>query len=428
MAFDLLESRNNRRVVLRGNERAITRGELRSASRRAAYFLRELGIARGDIVAVWLPDGGVWLQLFFALAQLGALMVPVSSQLTLDDAMQMVKTAKARVLVVPQTLAGFDYIAAAADIKAACVTVQHVVEVAQFDAFEWSEVRRYPRWDGQRTDLLCTFSTFGSTGTPKLAVHTAGGIATHARNVGQVNAMREDDVVLCTLPLCSVLGFVQVIAALASGASCVLMPTFDATAAAAIERHRVTHFFGTDKMMDRVLNTGAFSLATWRRGAFLEYASLGPRVIAQAWEAWRLRLTTLYGTPECLAMTAMRDPANNLRQRAMPGGTPVSSAIAFRIVDPESGAIVRDGQQGELQLRGYSVMAGYLHNPKATSAVFTADGWFRTGDLAVADHGTFHYLATLEGTVRWCPLLEGAAEHEFPLRTRGDVVSIVPDS
>src|SRR5471030_1141977 len=77
MAFDLLESGDADLLALHHGERTFTRGELRIASRRAASFLHELGVRRGDTIAVWLPDGGVWLQLFFAAAQLGALMVQI---------------------------------------------------------------------------------------------------------------------------------------------------------------------------------------------------------------------------------------------------------------------------------------------------------------------------------------------------------------
>src|SRR6201996_1819922 len=276
MAFDLLEAGNADRVALYHGERTLTRGELAIAARRAASFLHDLGIRRGDTVAVWLPDGAVWMQLFFAAAQLGALMIPVSTRFRLQEALHVVKTSKARVLVVPQRFLDFDYAGAANEIKAANDLLQHVVEVAQFELPEWNACEPYAGWDGRDTDLLCTFMTSGTTGQPKLAVHTAGGIARHARNVAAINEMHVGDVVLCALPLYGVLGFVQAIAALAAGAACVLLPVFNAdAAAAAIERHRVTHFFGSDAMLDMVLDAGHYSLATWRRGAFPEYAGLG---------------------------------------------------------------------------------------------------------------------------------------------------------
>jgi acyl-CoA synthetase (AMP-forming)/AMP-acid ligase II len=413
MAFDLLESGDADLVALRHGERTLTRGELAIASRRAATFLHELGVRRGDTLAVWLPDGAVWLQLFFAAAQLGALMVPVSTRFKLQEALHVVTTAKARVLVVPQNFLDFDYAGAARDIQAASDQLQHVVEVSQFDGLEWGAFAPYPRWEGRDTDLLCTFTTSGTTGRPKLAVHTAGGIARHAHNVGRVNDMRVGDVALCALPLYGVLGFVQAIAALASGAACILLPVFKAdAAAAAIERHRVTHFFGSDAMLDMVLNAGDCSLASWRRGAFAEYASLGPSVIAKAWAAWGVRLTGLYGMSECFAMTAMRDPEGDAQQRGVPGGTPVSAEISFRIVDPVSGVILPDRQQGELQLRGYNVMAGYLNNPLATAETFTADGWFKTGDLAFTDGGTFCYVARIRDSLRLSGYLVDPVEIE----------------
>ncbi|HEX3378654.1 MAG TPA: AMP-binding protein [Paraburkholderia sp.] len=424
MAFDLLESGSADLVALHHGNRTLSRGELAIASRRAASFLRELGVSRGDTVAVWLPDGAVWLQLFFAAAQIGALMIPVSTRFRLQEALHVVKTAKARVLVVPRQFLDFDYAGAAHEIKAASGALQHVVEVSRFDEPEWRAFEPYPHWDGRETDLLCTFMTSGTTGQPKLAAHTAGGIARHARNVGRISDMRTADVVLCALPLYGVLGFVQTVAALASGAACVLLPVFKAdAAAAAMERHRVTHFFGSDAMFDMVLDAGDYSLATWRRGAFPEYAGVGRTVISKAEAAWGVRLTGLYGMSECFALTALRDPEGTAEQRGVPGGTPISTEIAFRIVDPADGLPLPDRQQGELQLRGYNVMAGYLNNPVATAGAFTADGWFRTGDLAYADGGSFCYVGRIRDSLRLRGYLVDPAEIEAFLAQHPGVLS-----
>lgn len=401
MAFDLLQAGDADAIALHDGERIFTRGELRAASRRAASFLHELGVRRGDVIAVWLPDGGAWLQLFFSAAQLGVLMVPISTRFRLGEAQHVVDTAKARVLIVPQKFLDFDYAGAGRHIQACSDTLSHVVEVSQFDRFAWDTHQEYSAWEGQDADPLCTFTTSGTTGRPKLAVHTAGGIARHAHNVGAINDMRVGDVALCALPLYGVLGFVQAVAALAAGAACVLLPVFKAdAAAAAIERHRVTHFFGSDGMFDMVLNAGEYSLATWRRGAFAEYASLGPSVISKAWEDWGVRLTGLYGMSECFAMTAIGNPEADARQRGIPGGSLISEEMSFRIVDPASGAVLPDGQQGELQLRGYNVMAGYLNDPAATAQAITTEGWLKTGDLACAGSGMFRYLARIRDSLR----------------------------
>jgi fatty-acyl-CoA synthase len=249
--------------------------------------------------------------------------------------------------------------------------------------------------------LLCTFTTSETNGVPRLAVHTAGGIARHAHILARRNDMREKDVALCALPLDNALGFAHVMAALASGAACMLMPAFQVEhLAATIERHRVTHFFGSDTMMDAVLNVGDYPLASWRRGAFAECAGLGRRVTTQAWESQGVRLTALHGTSECLAMPVTCNRGDEAPQYDAPSNVLDPAEMEFRIVDRASGAALPDGQQGELQLRGHGVMAGYLHDPKATSQAFTMGGWFGTGEFAYAEGGAFHFVATAEDRLR----------------------------
>lgn len=401
MTFDLLNAHPGDLPAFHAGAHTATRDELRSAAQRAAAFLHELGLRRGDTLAVWMPDGAVWLQLLFGAAQLGVLMVPVSTRLKLAEAQHVVRTARARVLVVPTRFLDFDYLGAALAIRQSEPTLEHVVDVPPDAGFQWDACAPHPEVSGQDADPLCTFSTSGTTGHPKLAVHTQKGIATHARNAGRVNDIQPGDVMLCALPLYGVLGFVQAFSTLAAGGACVFLPVFKAdAAAAAIARHRVTHFFGSDGMFDMVLEARGASLASWRRGSFAEFAGLGRKVIDRAWSDWGLRLSGLYGMSECFAMTAIRDPNADAQVRGLPGGTPISPEIEFRIADPASGLPVAEGAQGELQLRGYNVMSGYLNNPDATAGAFTADGWFRTGDLACAQGNSFCYLARLKDSLR----------------------------
>jgi len=401
MAFDLLNTHAGDLPAFHADGHTATRAQLKISAQRAAAFLHQLGLRRGDTIAVWMPDGAVWLQLLFGAAQLGVLMVPVSTRLKLSEAQHVVATSRARVLVVPTTFLDFDYLGASLAIQASEPTLEHVIDMPADAGFQWGDYAPHPEIAGQDSDPLCTFSTSGTTGKPKLAVHTQSGIATHARNAGRVNDIHPGDAMLCALPLYGVLGFVKAFATLAAGGACVFLPVFKAdAAAAAIEKYRITHFFGSDGMLDMVLNAKSSSLATWRRGSFAEFAGLGRKVIERAWNDLGLRLSGLYGMSECFAMTAIRDPNAEAEVRGMPGGTPISPGIHFRIADPVSDSPVAEGAQGELQLRGYNVMTGYLNNPTATAEAFTADGWFKTGDLAYADGNSFCYLARLKDSLR----------------------------
>lgn len=401
MAFDILDQHPGDLPAFHAAGLTATRTELKIAAQCAASFLHELGLRRGDTVAVWIPDGAIWLQLLFGAAQLGVLVVPVSTRLKLSEAQHIVATAAARVLIVPEKFLDFDYASAGRAMQASFPALAHVIDVSAEGRFQWLDREPHLEWAGRDEDALCTFSTSGTTGKPKLAVHTQDGLAAHARNAGRVTEIQPGDVMLCALPLYGVLGFVSAVAALAAGGSCVFLPVFKAdAAAAAIERHGVTHFYGSDGMFDMVFGAKGHSFATWRRGGFAEFAGLGEQVVELAWQRWGLRLSGIYGMSECLALTAIRDTAGDVRQRTMAGGTPIAPEMGFRIVDAETGLPKEDGEQGELQLRGYNVMKGYLNNPASTADAFTSDGWLKTGDLAYAKGNEFFYLARLKDSLR----------------------------
>jgi fatty-acyl-CoA synthase len=379
-----------------------TRGELLAASQRAAAYLAHLGFTRGDTLALWLPDGAAWLQFLFAAAQIGALVVPISTRYRQQEARHVVATARARAIVVATDFLGFDYPGLAKAIKTELPCVEHLIEVATAKGFFAVDPTLPPAGHvGTGADSLCTFSTSGTTGNPKLAVHDQVGIARHATNVARRMDMQPGDVMLCALSLYGVLGFVQAIAALAGGAACVFLQVFEADAAAdAIERHRVTHFFGSDGIFDAVLNIRGRRLGSWRWGGFAEFAGLGSKIIAKAERDLQLPLIAIYGSSECFALTAARLPHEDRATRVLAGGTPTSDDIEFRVVDAATGRVLGHGERGELQLRGFNVMSGYLNNPGATAAALSPDGWFHTGDLAYTSGTSFVFLSRLKDGLR----------------------------
>ena len=397
----LLESEPDRPAFHAGAH-CTTRAELLRQSQLAAAHLAALGLRRGDVLAVWLPDGACWLQLLFASAQLGVLMVPVSTRYKYEEALHVIQTSKAKGMAVATDFLGVDYVGIARRIQSENPSLLHLLEIDAARGFFAPPVAAAPvATSGGPRDALCIFSTSGTTGKPKLAVHDQHGIALHARNVAQRAGIRPGDVMLCTLSLYGVLGFVQAISALAGGAACVFLPVFDARAtAAAIERHGVTHFFGSDGIFAPVLDVTGHSFSSWRFGGLAEFAGMGAAVIDRAEREHGVRLIALYGSSECFAVAALRSPDDDVQTRSVAGGTPITAEVEFRVIDPGSGRVLGDGEHGELQMRGYNVMSGYLNNPAATAAVLGPDGWFSTGDLAHASGAGFVYLSRLRDSLR----------------------------
>jgi fatty-acyl-CoA synthase len=268
---------------------------------------------------------------------------------------------------------------------------------------------------GQTSDLLCCFSTSGTTGQPKLAAHDQASIARHAHQVARALAIQPGDAMLCALPLFGVFGFMTALAALAGGASCVLMPVFDAAAAAlAVAQHRISHAVGADAMFDPILQVAGADLSSLRHLVMADFAGLTLRVAQQA-DALGITCSGTYGSSEVFSLVSLQDWQAPVEQRARAGGWPLDPLTSVRVVDPQTGQPLADGQPGELQLRGPNVLAQYLNNPQATAQAMTADGWFRSGDLATTQGQHFHFLARMGDSLRLRGYLVNPAEIEQTL-------------
>ena len=410
----LLEISPNQRALTCKSFSA-TFGELRYASLRYAAYLSSAGLKRGDTICLWLPDGGAWLQLLFAAAHIGILVVPISTRFKTKEAQHIVSTAKAKAIFVPTDFLNFDYAESARLIQSEVDCVKFIVEVNTPEEFILVDsTLPVPKETGRLSDGLCTFSTSGTTGQPKLAVHSQMGILRHGLNVASRTNITNKNVMLCGLSLYGVLGFVQMIGALSGGASCVFMQIFEpARAAQLIESEGITHFFGSDGMFAAVLNIPNAKLSSWKWAGFAEFAGMARNVVERAEKEWGLYAFGLYGSSECFALTATELKESPAEIRLLAGGSPISPEISFRIVDVESGATLGNDKHGELQIHGYNVMMGYLNNPQATDAVLTSDNWYRTGDLAYRQDDRFIYLSRLKDGLRLSGYLVDPTEIEL---------------
>ncbi len=424
----------------------VSRGQLRAAALAAAHGLRALGFQRGDVLALWLPNGLAWVQLLFAAARLGVLIVPVSTRYQAPEVKHLLEVSRARGIVAAARFLDTDYAAVAQGLKAEVATLEQVLTLEDLTSFmpfagvapgADSATLHQPGGDGAA--LLCCFSTSGTTGQPKLAAHRHDSIARHAHYVARALDIRPGDAMLCVLPFFGVFGFMAVLGALARGAACVSMPVYDAdTAAHAIARHRISHVIGADTMFEAMMRVEGADFSTWRRAVQADFAGLAITV-TQRGSDLGIAFTGTYGSSECYSLMSFQDFDAGVEQRAQAGGVPVDPDIAVRIADPETGRVLGagatgkpgkpgkpgesgetgdpgdPGDPGEIQIRGPNVLACYLNNPEATAKAMTADGWFRSGDLGYRDGAGFVYLARMGDSLRLRGYLVSPAEIELCL-------------
>jgi len=396
---------------------------LAERSRRVAQGLADLGIGAGDRVALWLPNAPAWLTIFFACARLGAIAVAVNTRFRAHEVADIVARSQARLLVIWPGFRGIDFPAILGEVDGAALTaLEAVIVYDEEGAWRGGTVAdrpavAYASLDGAQPHAddhaapeagCIVFTTSGTTSKPKFVLHPQRSHVDHARAVAPALAMDAPDAVsLLSLPLAGTFGMASALAALAAGRPAVLMPTFEAGAAARLVRtYGVTHMNGSDEMYLRMLEAAPEPrpFPSLRCCGFAAFAA-DPAEVVRACDVRGLTLIGAYGMSEVQALFAMRDRAAPAGERLRGGGTPVSPETSVRVRDPESGALLGPGEQGELELKGPSMMLEYLGNPEATAGALTADGYIRSGDLGYLDGGgdsanAFTYLSRMGDALR----------------------------
>jgi fatty-acyl-CoA synthase len=424
----LAQRLNSATPALIDRGRPVSYRELAGAARGMAQGLRKLGVRAGDCVALWLPNTPAWLAAFFGCAQLGAIAVSVNTRFRSHELADILQRSRSSVLLFWPEFKGIDF----SGILAACdprslAGLENVIAysesgltlpatIAGKPAHSYAALAASPPLDADhaRPDAGCAiFTTSGTTKAPKFVLHDQRSVLTHAFDVARGFGLDGGSTLLLAPPLCGVFGFCGALAAIAAGRPMVMAPAWNAEdAAASIMAHRVTHGIGTDEACAQLLDAGA----DFSGMRLFGYAAFNPAQgdIAQRADARGLKLVGLYGASEIQALFARQDEGAALDQRLLGGGRPVSAQARVRARGPESGQVLPHGVQGELEfLAPGSRMSGYHGNPEATSAAFSADGYYRSGDLGytLAD-GRFVYLARMGDALRLGGFLVSPAEIE----------------
>ena len=351
--------------------------------RRIAGGLARQGIGPGDRVALFLPNRPEMLLLLLALARRGACAVLLNTRFRAAELGPLLARARPCAIAFARDFAAVDAAAILADVPAADrASLRLAIGVDGLGAGTVAGLPVLPfdmladggeAADAAREDAAClTFTTSGTTAGPKLVLHHQRSIARHACDVAvRIGTEAPGAAFLAAVPLCGTFGLAAAMAALAGGAAIHPMERFDAAAAdATIRAAGITHLVGGDDMLLLLAEVARGAYAPFAFTGFANFHGKADRVME---EGARLNLAVrgVYGSSEAQALFALQDPAG--AHAAIGGGVPASAEAGFRVAE-----------DGALLLRGPSLFAEYLGDADATARARTADGWFRSGDLAVA--------------------------------------------
>ena len=393
--------------------------ELHAHVVQVAKGLMGLGIDVGDHVAVFGPNRVEWTLLQLAVAKVGAILVPIEPASGAEDLAHVLAHSDASTLFLADAAGGVSLY----DVLRECCP-----EVARARPGHFAS-RRYPSlkrvvglgddaperegvltWNGvfaagagitnhllrrrqeptESADVAVIQYTAGTTGAPKGIELTHANVVNDAIAVGDCMRLGRNDRVCVPVPFARPLGsMVGTLASLGRGAALVVpSEQFDpATTLAILARERCTALVAETRMLvsalrhPDVLHADLGALRTGIMTGGECPVGLMPEIVS------RLHLPELtvgYGQVETTAVVTQSRVGDSLDLRATTVGRALPD-VEVKIVDPTTGVDLPIGTEGELCCRGYPVMRGYYKMPELTAATLGANGWLRTGDLAVMD-------------------------------------------
>lgn len=409
--FDLSTQAFPDRPFVIGAQRSWTYAEMADWSRRLASGLVAQGIMPGDRVALDLANFPEFVALKLAIARAGAVCVPCNFLLRGEELGYVLAQSGASMLITMDSFRGHDYLAelSNAGMAGAIVVFQtghaafpisdHVqlVDLADSatDASDLELARREAVRSG--SDLCDIIYTSGTTGRSKGVMLTHDMILRAAYSSALTRAFDDERRILFAMPMYHVFGYVEcMVAATFVGGAIIPQVEFDPYAMLDLaERHAANEIIAvpvmTMKLIEAARERGfdATNLHTMFNSGGVNPPTIWDEIDALL----KPRETvTAYGMTETTASTTCTLPEDGqhrlltsngrLKLAGVAGDPAIGDRVAeYKAIDPQTGADLSPGEEGELVTRGPIVTSEYFEKPEETAAAFTPDGWLHTGDL-----------------------------------------------
>jgi fatty-acyl-CoA synthase len=413
-------------------DKTITYAQLLYESRCMAKGLSELGVRSGDRVAIWLPNISAWLATFFACAQLGAIAVATNTRFRSGELEDIVERSGSKVLIYcpDYRYTDFSSVIDACDVRKFSqlefvviygnsntkITQENIAGKPVINYSTLAKSEPMLEIAAKPGDGCIIFTSSGTTGVPKLVLHSQKALIEHGLDVARSHSINERSVMYLAPPLCGVFGACTALSVIAAGGAMILEPNWSAERALRlIDLHGATHLNASDEAIAQLLaqTTRTPILPTIR---FVPYGVFNPTlrdIVARA-NARGLKLVGVGGQSELQGLFSRQDENASIEDRMTMGGRPVSKATVVRARDPVTGLILPHGEAGELEFFApNSYMIEYFGDTQATADVHTEDGWHRSGDLGYTQaDGRFVFVARMGDSLRLGGFLVSPTEIE----------------
>ena len=393
-----------------------------------AKGLMALGVQKEDKVAIWLSNRPEFVICQFAIAKIGAVMVPLNTRYKSHEVKHILKHSDTTTLIVMDEFLGIEFIPIIKEVLSEnlhsekcklsskelpllqnliCIgekkydgfmKLRDIIERKSMEIDDKQLQERQKEVDGRSIVMLPY--TAGTTGSPKGVMIAHDNILRHMNNNATIIGVTDKDRLIVYLPLFHVFAcIVNVAIATIRGACLVLQEYFDAEESLRIiEKEKVTVLMGVPTMYQLQLtnkNFERYDVSSLRAGE-LGASTIPVQLARDIVEKMCPNLMSGYGMTEASSTISGTRFGDDLKLVAGTVGKAFPD-IELKVADPETGATLPVGEQGEFLTRGFHVMKGYYKDPEATAKAIDREGWLHTGDLGMMlENGYFRFVGRLK--------------------------------
>ena len=377
-----------------------------------AAALISLGVKAGDHVAVWATNVPEWFITFWATTKIGAVLVTVNTAYKIHEIEYLLKQSDTHTLVMIEYCKDINYKEIVQELcpeleKLApgealysknlpflrnvvtvgfsmngCLTWEQMLKRASTVPLE--EVRR--RASLVKPDDVCNMQyTSGTTGFPKGVMLTHRNIVNNGKTIGDRMDLSTADRMMIQVPMFHCFGMVlSMTSTMTHGGTLCPLPYFSPKSSlACVNDEHITCFNGVPTMFIAMFNHPDFAKTdfSYMRTGIMAGANCPADLMRRAADEMNMReIISVYGQTEASPGCTMGEVNEDLDHRVETVGSPFPG-VECKVIDPETGEELPDGESGEFVARGFNIMKGYYKMPEATAQAIDADGWLHSGDI-----------------------------------------------